>query len=518
MPEYTAPGVYIEELQIGAKPIEGVSTSIAGFLGATERGPENPTLVTSLIDYTRIYGGYLPDSYLTYAVDGFFRNSGKECYIARICSSNASPSTLELDIDGANSIKMTAVGPGDWSNRVYAKIEKATLHQQNNSLFKLTILYYSTTPPLPIVDPTDSSKRNDANRREPEVIEIYDNLSVDSKSPDFYVEKVNRASNLVVLSSPVQGRPVNIALTALTGGHSGSAISNTDYNPTTSKTNSLGETIYTGLAGFRKIDEVSIVCAPNENDISTLRDTIVSHCEELKDRFAIIQTGINDANNINALRPDRESKYAALYFPWIKVSDPLTNSHKLIPPGGHIAGIYARCDQERGVHKAPANEVLRGVVALQVNVNNEQHGKLNRRGVNVIRALPGRGHRVWGARTISTDPEWKYVNVRRLFIYLEESIEKSTQWVVFEPNNENLWSRVKATVTQFLTRVWRDGALMGTTPEEAFFVKCDRSTMTQDDIDKGRLIVLVGVAPLKPGEFMIFRIAQIVVSPDVLEI
>ena len=173
-----------------------------------------------------------------------------------------------------------------------------------------------------------------------------------------------------------------------------------------------------------------------------------------------------------------------------------------------MAGIYARSDTERGVHKAPANEVVRGAKKLEFLITKGEHDLLNPRGVNVIRFFPGRGIRVWGARTLSSNTLWKYINVRRLFIYIEESIEEGTQWVVFEPNNEKLWARVRATITQFLTRVWRDGALMGTKAEEAFFVKCDRSTMTQDDIDNGRLICVIGIAPVKPAEFVIFRIAQ----------
>ena len=181
---------------------------------------------------------------------------------------------------------------------------------------------------------------------------------------------------------------------------------------------------------------------------------------------------------------------------------------KLIPPGGYIAGIYARSDTERGVHKAPANEVVRGANKLQFLISKGEQGILNPRGVNVIRYFPGRGILVWGARTLSTNTLWKYINVRRLFIYIEKSIEKGTQWVVFEPNNERLWARVVSTITQFLTGVWKDGTLMGTKPEEAFFVKCDRSTMTQDDIDNGRLICVIGIAPVKPAEFVIFRIAR----------
>jgi phage tail sheath protein FI len=204
----------------------------------------------------------------------------------------------------------------------------------------------------------------------------------------------------------------------------------------------------------------------------------------------------------------QQSKYGAIYYPWVRVYDPETQKQELKPPCGHIAGIYARSDIERGVHKAPANEVVKGANDLEFTITKDEQGILNPRGINVIRKFPDRGIRVWGARTCILDPLWKYINVRRLFIYIEESIEEGTQWVVFEPNNEKLWARVVQTITQFLTRVWKDGMLMGTKPEQAFFVRCDRSTMTQDDIDNGRLICVIGIAPVKPAEFVIFRLAQ----------
>jgi hypothetical protein len=233
----------------------------------------------------------------------------------------------------------------------------------------------------------------------------------------------------------------------------------------------------------------------------------------MKDRFAVLDSK-QDQKNIADLRPPTDSTYAAFYYPWIKVFDPITKGKKTIPSGGFVTGIYARSDVERGVHKAPANEVVNGALELEFNLTKGDQDLLNPRGVNVIRSFPGRGIRVWGARTISSDPEWKYVNVRRLFLFVEESIEEGTQWVVFEPNNEQLWARVKQTITQFLTTVWRTGALMGTTAEEAFFVKVDRSTMTQADIDNGRLIALIGIAPTKPAEFVIFRIAQFTASAN----
>ncbi len=263
----------------------------------------------------------------------------------------------------------------------------------------------------------------------------------------------------------------------------------------------------TGLEGFKQIDDISLVCCPDEPNIDGLTGELVAHCENMKDRFAILQSEEGTREN-DDLRPPLDSKYAAFYYPWIKIVDPLTGRRKLMPPCGHIAGVYARGDVRRGVHKAPANEAIRGAMELQFPVSREQQAILNPKGVNCLRVFPGRGIKIWGARTVSSDPIWKYVNVRRLFLYVEESIEQGTQWVVFEPNNEELWARVKQTITQFLTGVWKAGALMGSTPSEAFFVRCDRSTMTQDDIDNGRLVCVIGIAPTKPAEFVIFRIAQ----------
>jgi len=270
-----------------------------------------------------------------------------------------------------------------------------------------------------------------------------------------------------------------------------------------------------GLYTLKNVDDINIVAIPG---ITTqhLQNKLIIHCETtMKDRFAVLDSEEKaDLDRVQKQRNLYDSKYAALYYPWVRVFDPLSKKRTNVPPSGYMCGIYARSDIERGVHKAPANEIVRGALGLEEFdgvkrvITKGQQDILNPKGVNCIRAFRGRGIRVWGARTISSDSLWKYINVRRLFIFLEESIEEGTQWVVFEPNDEKLWARVRQTITQFLTRVWRDGALMGTTPGEAFFVRCDRTTMTQDDIDNGRLIVLIGVAPVKPAEFVIFRIAQ----------
>ncbi len=269
----------------------------------------------------------------------------------------------------------------------------------------------------------------------------------------------------------------------------------------------------TGIKALEDIDVVSIIAAPGITDEEVQNDLILQ-CETLKDRFAILD-GPKDASDLEVVQVFRsryDSKYAALYFPWFIRSDPLDKVNIFVPPSGYLAGIYARSDVERGVHKAPANEVVKGIKDLKYSLNKREHDILNPYpvNVNVIRDFrsSNRGIRVWGARCITSDSDWKYVNVRRLFIFVEESIEEGTQWVVFEPNDEPLWARVRRSVTNFLTRIWRDGALQGNTPEEAFFIKCDRTTMTQDDIDAGKLIMEIGIAPVKPAEFVIFRIGQ----------
>jgi phage tail sheath protein FI len=263
----------------------------------------------------------------------------------------------------------------------------------------------------------------------------------------------------------------------------------------------------TGLAALKQIDDVSIVCIPDENDIRGLTEAVVTHCENMGDRFAILSAPRN-AGRISELETPVDSQYAAYYYPWIEVKHPVTNVERLVPPTGHVAGMFARNDGETGVHGSPANMVVRGALGLQHKITKGEQDILNPKGVNCIRSFQGRGIRVWGARTCSSDPEWKYVNVRRLFLYIEQSIDEGTQWAVFEPNDRDTWARVRQSVSNFLETAWRDGALMGTSPDEAFFVKCGEETMTQDDIDNGRLICEIGIAPVKPAEFVIFRIQQ----------
>lgn len=279
----------------------------------------------------------------------------------------------------------------------------------------------------------------------------------------------------------------------------------------------------TGLAALETMDEVSIVCVPG-GTTTTVQTAMITHCAKMGDRVAVFDSAKGETLTTIQTRRNTLSSdpgIGALYYPWIKMAvetigddDKVVLEQMLVPPSGAVSGIYARSDSEKGVHKAPANEVVRGALGLEKTITKAEQDILNPLGINCIRAFKGRGIRVWGARTISTDPLWKYVNVRRLFLYLEESIDESTQWVVFEPNNEQLWARVAQSVNNFLVTVWKSGALMGTTPEEAFFVKCDRTTMTQNNIDNGKLIVRIGVAPTKPAEFVIFEIGQWTASSE----
>jgi phage tail sheath protein FI len=515
MPEYLSPGVYIEEFEIGAKPIEGVSTSTAGFLGPTMRGPLEPRFITGFEQFKRIYGGYLPVdvTYLPYAVEGFFKNGGQRCFVARITPKDAAAMSGEHD-----TVSIKAAGPGIWGNRIAVKIGPGSLQSdpatEPYQKVKLIAMYWDVPPPTPLVDPTDLSKATDPNRRDPTLIEVYDNLTADPTSIDYFETRVNAQSNLIKISPLDKENIANPSKKELDfladNGSDGPPIELEDYKGRLLPPLPDGTTYRTGLKGFAEIDEISIVCAPDHHKIQALDAELIIDCTQMKDRFTILHS--NPAKDtlaaVAGIRPPQDTTYAAFYFPWIKIFDPRTNQESLIPPSGYIAGIYANTDVERGVHKAPANVVVAGATGLQFKITKGEQDILNPRGVNCLRAFPGRGIRVWGARTCSSNTLWKYINVRRLFIFIEESIEEGTQWVVFEPNDQKLWARVRQTITQFLTTVWRNGALMGPKAEEAFFVKCDRTTMTQDDIDNGRLICIIGIAPVKPAEFVIFRITQ----------
>lgn len=299
----------------------------------------------------------------------------------------------------------------------------------------------------------------------------------------------------------------------LEGGGDGAALGATDYEGAVNPSNDRK----TGLAQFEDVEDISIVAAPgataglggHEDDALAVCSALIGHAERMRYRIAVLEPadGLSVAD-VRRFRARMDSKHAALYYPWVRVVDPATRQPIHLPPAGFVAGIYARSDGERGVYKAPANEVVNLAVGFETALGKGQQDALNPEGVNCFRFFEGRGYRLWGARTVSSDPEWKYVNLRRYFAYLERSIERGTQWAVFEPNGPQLWGNVRRTIESFLFNEFQAGALLGDRPDAAFFVKCDRTTMTQNDLDNGRLVCLIGAAVVRPAEFVIFRVGQ----------
>jgi len=391
---YLSPGVYVEEVDRGSKPIEAVGTNTVGFLGESSKGPLNETvLITNWSQFVKTFGDFKDCSeHLAHAVYGFFNNGGSRCFVVNV---------------GAPEGAVVAAKPAASDK----KDEKA--------------------------------------------------------------------------AAPVQVGG---------GGRDGLFIGRDG-----------GPGARTGLKCLDEVDEIAIVAAPGQVS-PAVQDALLSHCETRKDRFAILDSPETITGGVDKLPKPRDSKYGAYYFPWIQVYDP-DKGNIFVPPSGHIAGVYSRTDSERGVHKAPANEIVRGALGMKYNVSKGEQDLLNPKGINAIRFMNG-AIRIWGARTLSTDPSWRYISVRRLFIMVESSIERATQWVVFEPNDHRLWKRVQRTIASFLTLLWRNGALMGTAPEQAFYVKCDEETNPPEVIDAGQLVVEIGLAPVKPAEFVIFRIGQ----------
>lgn len=566
MAEYFSPGVYVEEFDSGTQSLSGVSTSIAGFIGLAQKGPVEgtPVLIKSFANFRRNFGSYLSASgfggyrYLAYAVEQFFLNGGSTCYVMRVAPSDAKSAANS----SASALTVTAKNPGAWGNDIRVLITPSSKSKTQilevispgayrvksssgfvtgdivsfNAAGQSQILQVVSAKDNIIVlndeidgDPVDAGlvpqKLLTSSEFNVQVscgddIELFEKCSLNPEGAN-HVEKVSANSNLVKiavgdLSGTAADATAFQAVTKtdgdadvsffLSGGADGSVegVGQEDFIGKDDGPGKRG-----GINSFLENDEVSIMAIPGVTD-PTVLSALIAHCEFRGDRFAILdipreKTKVAD---VLAYRDIFDSSYAAMYNPWVQVSDPLDKRNTFIPPSGTVAGIFARVDDARGVQKAPANETLRGVTGLDVQYSNTEQDQLNPRGVNLIRSFPGQGIRVWGARTVSSNQLWKYVNVRRLFIFIETSILRGTSWVVFEPNDEPLWARVKRTVETFLTRVWRDGALAGPSAADAFYVNIGADTMTKDDIDNGRLIAVIGIAPVKPAEFVVFRITQ----------
>jgi phage tail sheath protein FI len=502
MAEYLSPAVYIEEKSSGSKPIEGVGTSTGAFLGHAEKGPVGEAVpVNNFSEFQKKFGGYIDNGFLAFAVKAFFDEGGSTCYVVRTChytgstpdAAAASKMIKATSTGTPDSIEVSALSPGTWGDDIAVAITHGA-----GDTFDLEVSYKGKS------------------------VESYTGLVVDKTSGDHVETKVNDVSSYIVVADQTSGlsaadaRPAatTFAQGVLTGGADGlSSLAASDYTG--------DESLGSGLHAFDKIDGINIVAIPDALDRS-VHIGGMTYCENRGDCFYVAdsQESLETADNVlnyklaqgdyaggNAIN----SKYGALYSPWISVLDPRTGSTIDIPPSGAVAGIYARTDGTRGVHKAPAGIVdgkFRTALDVVKVFTDADQAKLNPKGINVIRKIKGVGNVAWGGRTVSSDPEWRYINVRRLFLFLEKSIENSTKWIVFEPNDRNLWKSITRNVSAFLKLQWMSGALVGDTEEEAYYVKCDEETNPQESIDLGRVITEIGVAPSKPAEFVIFRIAQ----------
>jgi phage tail sheath protein FI len=516
MPEYRSPGVYIEEIESGPRPIEGVPTSSAAILGHVERGPVEPRLVTSYQELELLFGCTCePDEFVPDAVKGFFANGGKRAYICRVVG----PNTTSAKRDFGDFI-VRAAGPGSWGGRVWATVGPSTTRSSTGNPvgFRVRLAYFAASDV-----PFDPFTEEGAGKNpRPFPIEDFDDLVVDENAPDFYARRMpffdegkgdaevgTNGSALGILvrkgDVPAHARPADGSGLLAHEGADDDVLDATDFagRPRGTRTQEQG------LAALERdpCREVSLVYAPAASN--EIVRALIDHCERMRSRFAVIDAPRNSraaADLDPRTQLPADSSHAAFYHPWIAISDPKNGARKIVPPGGHVLGVFARSDSERGVFEAPANETLHGALDLAHEIDDQTQEVLNARGVNAIRRFPGRGIRVWGARTISSNEQWKYVSVCRFLIFLERSIYEGTRWVVFEPNDDRLWVQLVDQIRLFLLAQWRLGGLRGRTEQEAFFVRCDHTTMSKDDLIEGRLICEIGVAPVRPAEFVMFRI------------
>ncbi|MBQ2453785.1 MAG: phage tail sheath family protein [Lachnospiraceae bacterium] len=555
MAEYFSPGVYVEEYDNSPRSIEGVGTSTAGFIGLAEKGPVigAPVFVPNFKSFTQQFGGFLSEfaygeyRYLANSVEQFFANGGTRCFVMRVAPKDAVASSAEKGL-----LTVTAKNPGAWGDKVQVtlntvKKQKLQLLEKTETGYKAKnidgfregdivefegtyttiktimdrVVTFTDELPDEVVDDAIIPKSLlylvtfDLSVRYGDEAENYQDLSFNIGSPRYIGSKLAGSELIDVNVKPMEeaGNPVEEILGE--GVESGAFFLEGGSDGSVSKINAgtfIGEDggpgKRTGLQSFIENNNVSMLAIPGITTPEVIV-SLVGHCENLKSRFAVIDMPgeMYKTSDLIGYRGMIDSTYAAMYHPWIEVFDRSSNKSDYIPPSGAVMGIYSRTDQTRGVHKAPANEVV-FCTGLKTNYTKDEQDMLNPEGINLIRALPGQGIRVWGARTASSNNAFKYVNVRRLFIYVEESIKANTNWVVFEPNDATLWHRVELSITGFLDGLWRNGMLAGDSPATSYFVEIGPSTMSKDDITNGRLICNIGIAPSRPAEFVIFRVTQ----------
>ena len=545
----------MEEYDNSPRSIEGVGTSTAGFIGLAEKGPVigAPVFVPNFKSFTQQFGGFLSEfaygeyRYLANSVEQFFANGGTRCFVMRVAPKDAVASSAEKGL-----LTVTAKNPGAWGDKVQVtlntvKKQKLQLLEKTETGYKAKnidgfregdivefegtyttiktimdrVVTFTDELPDEAVDDAIIPKSLlylvtfDLSVRYGDEAESYQDLSFNIGSPRYIGSRLAGSELIDVNVKPMEeaGNPVEEILGE--GVESGAFFLEGGSDGSVSKINAgtfIGEDggpgKRTGLQSFIENNNVSMLAIPGITTPEVIV-SLVGHCENLKSRFAVIDmpAEMYKTSDLIGYRGMIDSTYAAMYHPWIEVFDRSSNKSDYIPPSGAVMGIYSRTDQTRGVHKAPANEVV-FCTGLKTNYTKDEQDMLNPEGINLIRALPGQGIRVWGARTASSNNAFKYVNVRRLFIYVEESIKANTNWVVFEPNDATLWHRVELSITGFLDGLWRNGMLAGDSPANSYFVEIGPSTMSKDDITNGRLICNIGIAPSRPAEFVIFRVTQ----------
>jgi hypothetical protein len=499
MPQhYTYPGVYIEEIPSGVRTITGVATSITAFVGWATKGPtDKAQRILSWPDYERQFGGLDVRSPLGYAVYSFFLNGGRNAYVIRLVDATA----VEAQVDIGGMLTLTAMSPGEWGNHYGFR---TLIRSDDMTKFRLQVLFFNN-----IDDEDDLGV----------VAESFENLSMNPNDRRFAAKVINEDSNII--NASIIGDPdpdVPPADTAppiprMTAGEDGPVLEPDDNAFETLLLSTTG-----GVNLLDRVDLFNLLCVPGESTPATLsslqafcrdhRAFLIADCAE-NATLADLQDGPDSSlTGDNAIN-------AALYFPWLLMPDPLQeNRPRDVPPCGFIAGIYSRTDSSRGVFKAPAgiDASLTGVLGVKETLTDDENGVLNPKAINCIRKFPVYGTVVWGARTLRGNDEigseWKYIPVRRMALFIEESLFRGTKWVVFEPNDEPLWAQIRLNIGAFMHNLFRQGAFQGSTPRDAYFVKCDGETTTQNDINLGIVNIIVGFAPLKPAEFVVIKIQQ----------
>jgi uncharacterized protein len=528
VPEYLHPGVYVQEESSGAKPIEGASTSTAAFVGKAARGrPNRATMVTSWAQFDRTFGGLDPghkDHAMPLAVYQFFRNGGQRAYILRALYKGATPARGTVTV-GATSITVTAAGEGEWANDYIVLVVPS---RAGSGSYTWLVL------------PKDADLTKGESSVRAQAVESLDEIDVDEDGARFYLAVINRDSNYIhVAPTPPASAPAPsggaatssappskpswaTAIAALSQGSDGDSNAPLDYVPI--------------MAALDRLDDTSILVVPAPSNVgpdiwAADANGWASYVQNrsLGDMFYIMdppdptEAGLADEDGQRSTVEDFvttkitvKTSYAALYFPWVEIADPfskVSGARRRVPPSGMIAGLYARTDDTRGVWKAPAGTEagLLGAVGLAAKVSDGDQDTLNPIGVNCIRQFPDAGIVVWGARTLATSvsPEERYVPVRRMTSFLKRSLYHGTQWVVFEPNDEPLWSAIRFNINAFMTVQLRAGAFQGSKAADAFLVKCDADNNIQATIDQGQVHILVAFAPLKPAEFVVIHIQQL---------